>query len=298
MKQTCNNKLRLQALINEHLPPLEVGTAGFEGDKCIIRPPQVPLFHQVLHFLEQMPAPQAPPPGAFKSRAGTATTLVCLRWGSYFAFLADSNKPKWGHAEELDISQLNNSEMARINIESSAALAEWIELSLKNRNHYEALVDRAIAYLPIKNKTCNPVKRHPIRIMENEDMGDLLDGLSSDDVGRLQRRVKPNPTRIFSNAAINMAWRNGPIEDMHAGKCQPISIEHSRISPSQDAEICSFASDRLAAAVQTVGTVTKFGLQELSWRQVLPFAIPTSYWGSAPTWSTNEASREVEITIN
>jgi hypothetical protein len=50
---------------------------------------------------------------------------VVLRWGSYVAVLADKAKPVWAEAHSPEVSRICDSEMARINIEASAALAEW-----------------------------------------------------------------------------------------------------------------------------------------------------------------------------
>jgi hypothetical protein len=48
-------------------------------------------------------------------------------------------------------SRISDEEMARINIEASAALAEWIDIYRADpgRRQYTQLVDRAVYYLPI-----------------------------------------------------------------------------------------------------------------------------------------------------
>ena len=32
------------------------------------------------------------------------------------------------------------------------------------------------------------------------------------------RTVEEHPTRVFTNALVNHGWRNGPVEDVHAGE--------------------------------------------------------------------------------
>jgi len=56
-----------------------------------ITPPTMPMFQQVVEYLEAKPVP----PGGTTKRAdeARATVAVCLRWGSYFAVLADPSRP-------------------------------------------------------------------------------------------------------------------------------------------------------------------------------------------------------------
>ena len=61
--------------------------------------------------------------------------LIRLAWPLQFAFsgallfglLLDANKPVMPEARQSDLSRLTNTEMKRINIESSYALARWME---------------------------------------------------------------------------------------------------------------------------------------------------------------------------
>jgi hypothetical protein len=61
-------------------------------------------------------------------RESIAATAVAIRWGSYFAVLADADKPEWSAIRSPVESRIGDHEMARINIESSAALAQWIDI--------------------------------------------------------------------------------------------------------------------------------------------------------------------------
>ena len=58
-------------------------------------------------------------------REGVAATVLVLRWGSYLAVLLDRDKPLWSAVRSQGISRISDEEVARINIEASAALAEW-----------------------------------------------------------------------------------------------------------------------------------------------------------------------------
>jgi len=89
---------------------------------------------------------------------GVAGAAVVLRWGSYLAVLLDRDKPLWPAAHAKGTSRISDEEMARINIEASAALAEWIDLHRADRGgrRYAQLVDRAVSYLPKRNSRPHP----------------------------------------------------------------------------------------------------------------------------------------------
>lgn len=76
-----------------------------------------------------------------------AAAAVALRWGSYLSVLLDRDKPVWSAAQSGRISRISDDEMARINIESSAALAEWIDIRRGDSRLHARLVDRAVSYL-------------------------------------------------------------------------------------------------------------------------------------------------------
>jgi hypothetical protein len=72
--------------------------------------------------------------------------------------LADPARPASPSINDEQVSQIDDSEMARMNVEISAALAWWFGLCGVNDGHYFDLVQRAIAYLPVGPKTIHP---HP-----------------------------------------------------------------------------------------------------------------------------------------
>ena len=116
-----------------------------------IAPPAVPMFQQVVEFLETKPVP---PGGAMKREdEARAAVTVCLRFGSYFAVLSDPSRPDAPDIADEEVSHIANQEMARINIEVSAALAWWLAL--------RGADNRAIGILSIGRwRTC-PQDRRP-----------------------------------------------------------------------------------------------------------------------------------------
>lgn len=139
-----NNELVLDAGTCE-----EVSTP--HGKETVIHPPSTTLFHQVLDYLKTKPDPPGQPAGGAAAHEGEVATALVLRWGSYISVLLDLDKPIWTEVNSKETSRISNEEMARINIEASAALAEWINLYRQERGAglYAQLVNRAWAYLPL-----------------------------------------------------------------------------------------------------------------------------------------------------
>ena len=91
-----------------------------------ITPPVTPMFQQVVEYLETKPVPQG---GRFRrDEESRAAVAVCLRWGSYFALLADPTRPAASAIADARTSHIADDEMARMNIEISAGIAWWLTL--------------------------------------------------------------------------------------------------------------------------------------------------------------------------
>lgn len=121
----------LQVRVNGELV-IDAGTceATLEpsGPEWIIRPPATTLFHQVLAYLREKPDPPTHLSGSMVGREGVAAAALVLRWGTYLAVLADHDKAVWAEVKSPSASRISDDEMARINIEASAALADWIDI--------------------------------------------------------------------------------------------------------------------------------------------------------------------------
>ena len=121
-----------------------------------ISPPAIPMFQQVVQYLEAKPVPS----GVNMRRAdeARAAVSVCLRWGSYFAVLADPSKPDAPNIDDGQVSQIDDEEMARMNIEISAGLAWWLTLTGSDDRCYWDIVTRALTYLPAGRKTVSALQ--------------------------------------------------------------------------------------------------------------------------------------------
>lgn len=149
---------RLQVRVNDELA-LDAGACEevtrAHGQEWLIRPPRTTLFNQVLAYLREKPDPPKRPSGSMVGREGIAAASVTLRWGSYLCILLDHDKPVWPGVDSPSTSRISDEEMARINIEASAALEEWIDIYRADPGGrlFEQLVNRAVAYLPMPKKT-------------------------------------------------------------------------------------------------------------------------------------------------
>ena len=134
----------LQVHVNDELV-LDAGTcvqvSGPNGPELLIRPPEATLFHQVLAYLRAKANPPVRLSGSMAGREGVAAAAVVLRWGSYLALLLDRDKPLWAEVDSAGTSRISDAEMARINIESSSGLEEWINLCRADHRGYMQFVD-------------------------------------------------------------------------------------------------------------------------------------------------------------
>src|SRR5205823_10703883 len=119
--------MHLSVRVNSELS-LDVGSCEeirmLNGSELLIRPPHRTLYNHLLDYLRSKQTPPAPLSGSFVGREGVAATAMTLRWGSYLAVLLDREKPIWTEVHSPQTSRISDHEMARINIEASAALAD------------------------------------------------------------------------------------------------------------------------------------------------------------------------------
>ncbi len=122
-----------------------------------VHPPRQTMYEQLLAYLQSIRSSEK---HWFQPLDDEAVALlqVCIRWGTYLAVLADHNKPIWSIPALQEVSLISDSEMARINIEASAALEQWIEIMRTDRQLYLSLVEAACT-LPRAFKTLHQPSR-------------------------------------------------------------------------------------------------------------------------------------------
>lgn len=290
---------RLRVRVNDELV-LDAGehrlVAGPHGPERVIRPPRITLFHQVLGYLQAKPDPERQPPGTGVGREGVAAAAVTLRWGSYLAVLADRQKPLWHAARTPAISRISDGEMARINIEASAAMAAWIDIYRTDPAGYARLVDKAVSYLPMTRKTS---KRSigPFMALAHPELARRLElAVPPHLLAQARRDVERCPSRILANALVNVAWRNGPVEDIHAGVARDYyPLDERRVTPAEERTLLRVASDRMAMGMDVCLGLAMERPQRPWPEQVLPYALASMMGITPSSWTMTETSREIHL---
>lgn len=280
---------------------IEETTSGSKLPCRLIHPPEPTMYDQVLHYLETISHDTKVPPKSQLNfgEVAQATIAVCLRWGTYFAILADRAKPLWSQTEQEEISMIGDEEMARINIEASAALAQWIGLMRTDDGHFRKMVKAAqeLPLLPSKldEKTNNKLYRL-ISFMNSAQSRQSFFTSLREQYGEEwfeQKRISimPHPTRWLSNGLINAYWRNGSgIEDIHAGQWEARPLLQRRITPLQEYTIVQNMAEGIVPSMHAIyNAINKKG--EDSWEErIFSFAINFS---SPYNWSLTEQTTEV-----
>jgi len=293
---------RLQVRVNEELV-LDAGTceelSGPSGPELLIRPPDTTLFHQVLAYLQAKPDPQARSSGSAAGREGVAAAALVLRWGSYLAVLLDRDKPLWSAVRSEGMSRIGDEEMARINIEASAALEEWIDLYRAHQDGglYAQLVDRAVHYLPMPRKTSKLEVTAFAALAEPEMAMRVVQAADATRLERVRADAERCPSRILANALVNTAWRNGPVENIHAGHVQGYPVGQRRVTPAEERALMRFASDGMALGM-TVCLQLSMVRPGRPWaEQVLPYGLASRMLVTPSGWTVTEVSREVRLPV-
>lgn len=292
----------LHVRVNDGLV-LDAGTCeevvGPHGPEQIVRPPKTTIFRQVLAYLEEKPDPPKRPSGSMVGREGVAAAAAILRWGTYLAVLLDRDKRVWPEVNSPSTSRISDEEMARINIEASAALAEWIDLYRVDPSGrvYEQLANRAVAYLPMPRKT-SKLQVTEFGALAQPEMAARVVEMA--DAGRLERsraEVERHASRVFANALLNTAWRNGPVENIHAGAFRGYPLDQRRMTDTEERELMAFASGRLAHGM-TVHLQFATEQPRRPWpEQVLPYGLAEILLITPSRWTLTESSREVRLPV-
>jgi hypothetical protein len=291
---------QLTARVNTDLV-LDAGTCekveGSDSQELLLRPPGTTLFHQVLAYLQHKPDPVEELPGSLSNHQGIATAAITLRWGSYLAVLLDRQKPIWREVKAPTTSRISDEEMARINIEASAALAEWVDFCRQDgkQRSYFKLVARAVYYLPMP-KIKPKLTASPFLALANPEISaKLIEACDPSCLERLRGDSNRFATRIFANALINHAWRNGPVEEIHGGRFRGYPFDRRRISPSEERQLMTFASDRLALGMEVCRQFVAEKPPRPWSEQVLPYGVAGMLLITPSRWTLTELSREVRL---
>jgi hypothetical protein len=186
--------------------------------------------------------------------------------------------------------------MARMNIEISAGIAWWLALSGCDQRRYWDLVHRALAYLPTGPKT--------VRALEGCEQlsgcasAEMLTAVRStwpaDGVDQALALAERCGIRAIANTIALYAWRNGPVEDVHAGWAEGYELCTRRVLPAAERAIICQAQSGLYTGLKVVDILKYAAGWPPPAERLLPFLHPVI----APSrWSCTEQSRAVELPL-
>jgi hypothetical protein len=111
----------------------------------------------------------------------------------------------------------------------------------------------------------------------------------------VRRDAERNPSRIFANALVNVAWRNGPVESIHAGVVRGCPLAQRRITPAEERTLVRFANGGMALGMMICRRLAT-EMPRRSWpEQTLPYGLATMMLITPSRWTLTEASREVRL---
>lgn len=271
---------------------LDLGEYRVEGVVDIVEPPTIPLYDQLIVYLDGRPPVPAWKPHDLRRLAGVATSLVCVRWSTWLARICDPALPPWEHAGDPAVSAIDDGEMARINIEASYALEQWIDLFRADRPRWETLAAKALHYLPLAGRRVAPAGVSPILVGIHPKMPAVAREWAAEHPD-CARPVGDKATRMFANAALLIGYRNGPVEGVHGGRDEGLPLGSRRISPADEASIMEFSCAELAVPMALVETLVATGAV---WGEaMMPYSLPLPVWSGAYGWSLMERSRRMAL---
>jgi hypothetical protein len=271
----------------------------------LVSPPQTTMYRQVLSYLEEVMGDQKAPPKSQPhfGEMAIATVAVCLRWGSYFAALANRDLPQWAAAFDPQVNCIGDGEMARINIEASAALSDWIDLMRADQRRFRRLVKAAVLLLPFPIAQLDgSTYYHRFRTLDilnsTRGRGSLMEAFARDFgtewLERQRVRVLVNPTRVLANGILNEHWRNGSgVEDVHSGSIAlPRPLLQCRLTRAQEALLMQETAELFVPTMRALSALVSKPSQETWPEQALPYALAFT---PPADWSLEEQTREIAL---
>lgn len=275
---------------------LEVGSLICDSELLRLRPPQHSMFDQLCTYLRYASLPEKVPRVLSAWVIGIGTTALCLRWGSYLAFIWDGDKPLDPRVHDSAASLISDGEMARINIEASSNLAKLLSLQHEKPEEFNRLLWAAYTILPMPWRKVKPARDVTVKLLQ---AGLAVPAKVVEQflgAGNLPKEICARPMRAYANVLVNSFWRNNsPVEDLHAGWVPVRSLTRRRAAPNQVNGVLRFVSEGFSAMLGGALPWEKQVATSLPWPACVRslYAIP----GSGPSgWSFTEECREVLLT--
>jgi site-specific DNA-cytosine methylase len=151
------------------------------------------------------------------------------------------------------------------------------------------------AYLPTPKKA-SKVKMTEFTARADPEMAARI--VHAADTTRLERvraDSERHPSRLLANALVNTAWRNGSVEDIHAGEFRGYPLDQRRVTPAEERELMGFASERLALGMRVCRQLAREQPRRPWSEQVLPYGLAESLMITPSRWTLTEPSCEVRL---
>jgi hypothetical protein len=271
----------------------------------LVSPPHTTMYRQVLSFLEETTRNEKVPPKSqlHFGEVAITTVAICIRWGSYFAVLTNHDLQQWAASFDPEVSCIGDGEMARINIEASAALSDWIDLMRADQPRFRKLVKAAAQLLPFPIAQLDGSsyynrfrafssfnsahgRRHLMEAFARDFGSEWLE--------RERARVLVNPTRALANGILNEHWRNeSGIEGVHAGSvAPPRPLTKCRLTRAEETLLMRETAELFVPTMRALYHVGSLPSEE-SWpEKALPYAIA---FKPPADWSLDEQTREIAL---
>jgi hypothetical protein len=112
-------------------------------------------------------------------------------------------------------------------------------------------------------------------------------------LARVRSDAQTHPSRLFANTA----WRNGPVENIHAGEFRGYPLDHRRVTVAEEHTLMAFAADRLTMGIGLSHDLA-VARPARSWpEQVLPYGLAGAMLVTPTGWTLTEATRVVHLRL-
>jgi hypothetical protein len=142
------------------------------------------------------------------------------------------------------------------------------------------------------------VKPGPFAALADRELASRLVHASDPErVARARADAERHPARMYANALVNTAWRNGPVEPIHAGRVQGYAHEQRRLAPAEERALMDFASEGMALGMMVCRHLVMEDPGRPWSEQVLPYGLGSLMLVTPSGWTLTETSRDVRLPL-
>jgi hypothetical protein len=96
---------------------------------------------------------------------------------------------------------------------------------------------------------------------------------------------------------VNVAWRNGPVENVHAGVGAEYPLDQRRVTLAEERELMRFASRGMALRLSVCDRFETEQPRRPWSEQVLPYGLGGLLLVTPSSWTLSEVSREIHLPV-